>query len=143
MLRAIPILIFLVIAGLAGAVFWTVWRQSTKVEIYDALACRFDSFCFADNCSASAPAAFGITPKGKFNRPYLSMSGRPSQLSGLFGEGQITYFNGDNDRGNVTIVLKDDRTFTYAYEPVATSGEIRDTGSGTCVPATTAQLPPN
>ena len=141
-MRAVPFIIFLVIAGLAGAVFWTVWRQSTKVEVYDALACRFEAFCSAGDCTAVAPPDFGITPKGKFNRPYLSMTARPSQLSGLFGEGQITYFNGDNDRGNVTIVLKDDLTFSYQYEPVATSGEIRDTGTGACTVTTTAELPP-
>ena len=131
--------VILLVAGGAGAVFWSVWRQATAIRDYPALACRFDRFaCTLPGCAA-LPDRFTLIPRGDHDRAALWMEGRPSKLSVMRLDGAREYFNGDNDRGNLTLTLRG-LDFDARFQPDPRDTAQVGTGAGTCLESNTAEL---
>ncbi|OWU84891.1 hypothetical protein ATO6_11295 [Oceanicola sp. 22II-s10i] len=127
---------FAVIFGWAVSMIFSDGFWGADKVSYDRLDCVIDGVCEGTGCAELAPD-FVLTPRGQYDRPYLSMSGRPSSLSALRVDGGIEYYNGTNEDGNLRITLAADNSFRLEKEFPSASGEIVARTSGHCrsVPA--------
>lgn len=140
-MKAALIAFVLVFATILGATIYVGARliaSAPKDGPYARLDCSFDSYCDGTDCTLPLPAAFQITPNGRFDRPYLHMEGRrTSTYSRTEGDARA-YINSANGIGVVTIRVHGDYSMTYEKQRGDGDETIVATGTGRCRPESTA-----
>ncbi|MBI1418100.1 MAG: hypothetical protein GC146_12835 [Limimaricola sp.] len=129
-------MVFAAISGMAAWVGWQVLSQqrADAARTYPTLACHFETWCEAYDCTVPRPADFRITPRGAFDRSYLWMPPWNTQMSSISGEGQITWLPSQTGLGSMDLTVKDTGEMTLAWRRTPGSDRVDATGSGTCVP---------
>jgi len=127
--------LIVVICLTLGSVIYSMVTLSSVSEIdgrYQRTACTFEEYRDGDDCEAPLPADFAITPKGKFDRPYQAMEGRPASLVAMTENGEREYISLASDVDVVRIRVSVTQNMTYTHQ----SGTDRDTtvaiGRGFC-----------